>query len=353
MYTNFEMLFPHNDKCFNGMEYTLGEKEYIYMNDKYIESHIGKKTDKKVKENEVSSGLYDYGGMQNWAIDYPEITGLYGSSKTFLCNSGMQAILCALMFLRRQNYKVFCDKFTYYETVNLCVFLFGDESVVDIRDKDFQMAPHSAYIYSSVIENGTKYDNTELAEMAHPLDSLTVCDNTFAGSRHINPLNEGADIVVDSTTKYYAGDDGFQSGLLVFNDNTINGMSPTSSFCLIRALASKKVAETVVKGINGYNERMRKLEGNAKLVNDFLRSHGVKTEYPNYGSVIWITGININCHNDFSFLQPNDTFGLSHSTYTVYYTNQHGTNTWYLRLSCGVENPKEYLSDLQAIVNAK
>lgn len=44
-----------------------------------------------------------------------------------------------------------------------------------------------------------------LAEIAHGCGALFVVDNTFAGPRHMRPLDFGADLVVESVTKSLAG----------------------------------------------------------------------------------------------------------------------------------------------------
>lgn len=355
MYSNFEMMFPHNDECFNGMRYRYNGKEYLYMNDKYLETAVGYRRDRLVKENEISTGLTDYAGYHNFALDYPKIQHIYGSQKTLLCRSGMLSMTYVIWLLRGMGYKVFCDKSVYFQIANLCRFAFGEEFIVDMKDKAFQVEPHSAYIYGSVAEDGTVYDGERIAKLVHEKDSVSVCDNTLPSVFNDNPIKQGSDVVIDSTSKYYTGDIGIQSALTVFNeDNDIffDGIIYQLAYAM-GVLAGEKVAKALDGTIDTAEQRFHTLETNARAVNRFLRKNGVTTQFPNAGSLVFVTGIDINCHKKFKIIQPSDTFGLSHTTYSVYWSDINDRSRWWLRLSCGLEPPKNYIDDLKIIVNSK
>lgn len=355
MYSNFEMLFPHNDECFNGMRYEYGGKEYLYLDDKYLETNVKYKKDKHVAESEISTGITDYAGYHNFAIDYPKVQSIYGSKKTLICRSGMLAMVYIIWLLKGMGYEIFCDKFAYFEISNICRTLFGNESIVDMLSKSFNAKPHSAYIYGSVTEDGKLYNSGEITKALHSVGSIAVCDNTLASVFNVNPIEQNTDIVVDSTSKYFTGDDGRQSALAVFNEKAdifAYGIIYPLAYSM-GVLASKKSAEALSNRVNTAKKRFIALEKNAKFVNCFLRGYGITTRFPNMGSVIWITGIDVNCHNDFKFIQPNATFGLSHTTYSVYWSDINDKSRWWLRLSCGIEPPENYIDDLKIIVNSK
>lgn len=355
VYTNFEMMFPHNDKCFNGMRYAYGGKEYLYLNDKYLETSVKDKKDKYVVESEISTGLTGYAGYINFALNYHKIQGIYGSQKTLLCRSGMLAMVYVIGLLKSMEYEIFCDRFVYFEISNICRAVFGDDHIIDMHSEAFRAKPHSAYIYGSVIEDGTIYDSEEIAKALHSVGSIAVCDNTFASVFNINPIEQGTDIVVDSMSKYFTGDAGIQSALAVFNEKAkifIDGLIYPLAQAM-GVLAGKRSAEALNNSIDTAKERFITLEKNARVVNRFLREHAITTKFPNMGSAIWITGIDVNCHNAFKFIQPNATFGLSHTTYSVYSSDINDRCRWWLRLSCGLDPPKNYINDLKIIVNSK
>ena len=110
---------------------------------------------------------------------------------------------------------------------------------------------------------------------------LVVVDNTFSTSYFQKPLELGADIVVYSATKYYAGHSDILAGLIVLNDekyyeklkfisNTLGGIiSPFDAFLLHR-------------GIKTLGIRMEQHQKNATALAQLLDEHPIADEvfYP-------------------------------------------------------------------------
>jgi cystathionine gamma-synthase len=69
------------------------------------------------------------------------------------------------------------------------------------------MKPETKLIYTEVCANPTidLVDLPELAKIAHQGGALLVVDNTFCSPLSIRPLEWGADIVIDSLTKFLSG----------------------------------------------------------------------------------------------------------------------------------------------------
>lgn len=352
MYTNFEMLFPHNNKCFNGMCYVRDGKYYIYVNDKYIPVETKFKPDRKINENILSNGLHDYFGHFNYC-DNKIIESTYHQKNTYLLTSGTHAFVVTVIYLLSNGFNLCIDKNAYYEQKYLVQYLFKDK---DMQVYGFEQIPDihkTAYICSSISSNGERKNIRKLADDAHSKGGVLVVDNTYMTSMQYNPFFDGADIVIDSTGKYYTSDFGIPSGLMVYADKGLLNTDIIDCLCRITcSFAGKNTAIALKNGIKTIADKLNKIQRNAKWVNDYLIKHGVATKFPNIGGVIWIYNRNVTCHNDFKVIQPNDAFGLSHTVYTVYVEESDGTLQYVLRLSCGVEDPKEYISDLQTIINA-
>jgi cystathionine gamma-lyase len=118
----------------------------------------------------------------------------------------------------------------------------------------------------------TLSDIGELSGMAHERGAVVAVDNTFASPYFQNPLALGADIVVHSTTKYMGGhsdvvggvvvtsNEGFYEGIK-FYQNAAGGVpGPFDSWIVLRGLKTLAV-------------RMRQHEENALAVAEFLQDH--------------------------------------------------------------------------------
>lgn len=347
MYSNFEMLFPHNNKCFNGMCCVRNGKYYIYVNDKYIPVETKFKPDSKMKRNILSNGLHDYFGHFNYC-DNKIIESTYNQKNTYLLSSGTHAFVVTAIYLLANGFNLRIDKNVYFEQRYLIQYLvkgdvYGFDKVPDV-DK-------VAYICSPISSDGEQRGIKALASDAHLKGGVLVVDNTYLTSTQYNPFLDGADIVIDSLGKYYTSDYGIPSGLLVFSEHLNTEF--VDPLCRITcSFADKQTKIAVKKGIAAITNKLNVIQKNAKIVNSYLREHEVVTKFPGVGSLIWVYNCNVTCHNDFKFIQPNDAFGLSHTVYTIYTEEERGVMQYVLRLSCGIEDPKEYISDLQTIINA-
>jgi cystathionine beta-lyase/cystathionine gamma-synthase len=118
----------------------------------------------------------------------------------------------------------------------------------------------------------TLSDIRELSGMAHERGAVVAVDNTFASPYFQNPLALGADVVVHSTTKYMGGhsdvvggvvatsNEGFHEGIK-FYQNAAGGVpGPFDSWIVLRGLKTLAV-------------RMRQHEENALAVAEFLEDH--------------------------------------------------------------------------------
>jgi cystathionine gamma-lyase len=115
-------------------------------------------------------------------------------------------------------------------------------------------------------------DLAAVAKLAHQHRALLVVDNTFMSPYFQRPLSLGADIVVHSATKYLGGhsdliggtvvlDNGELLERLAFIQNAVGGVpGPMDAWLVLRGLKTLAV-------------RMREHEKNARQVADFLLAH--------------------------------------------------------------------------------
>lgn len=131
------------------------------------------------------------------------------------------------------------------------------------------------------------FDVGEVARWAHAAGALLVVDNTFFTPVVLRPLDEGADVVLYSATKYLGGHNDVCAGVVTVRDpalgerlqfrlNTTGAtLDPFSSFLLLRGLKTLSL-------------RLARHEENARRVVDFLRSSPAVTRvlYPGRSGMV-------------------------------------------------------------------
>ena len=109
---------------------------------------------------------------------------------------------------------------------------------------------------------------------------LLVVDNTFASPYLQNPLDQGADIVVHSATKYLGGHSDVVHGALIMNDSALEErLRFIQNSC--GAVPGPHDCWLVLRGIKTLHVRMQRHCENGRAVATFLRQH------PKVGKVLW------------------------------------------------------------------
>ncbi|HLL79904.1 MAG TPA: cystathionine gamma-synthase [Ktedonobacteraceae bacterium] len=194
--------------------------------------------------------------------------------------SGMAAESAVLSLLSAGEHIVSCDD-TYGGTYRLferVLRRYGVEASYvaagDIEAYERAIRPNTRMVW---LESPTNpllrlVDIEAVAKIAHRRGLLVVVDNTFASPYFQQPLKLGADIVVHSTTKYLNGHSDVIGGALVtskddvyesikFYQNAAGGVpGPFDAWLTLRGIKTLAV-------------RMRQHEANALAVANFLREH--------------------------------------------------------------------------------
>ena len=142
------------------------------------------------------------------------ISYLEGGEASLIFASGMGAITVPLLTLLQPGDRVLCNANIYGETFSTLRDILSKMGVatdfVDYLDMDAVKAavrPETKLIYSEVVSNPTVKiaDIPALAELAHNNGALLMVDNTFTSPFAIRPMDFGADIVINSLTKFLNG----------------------------------------------------------------------------------------------------------------------------------------------------
>jgi cystathionine beta-lyase/cystathionine gamma-synthase len=225
-------------------------------------------------------------------------------------------------------------------------------------------------------------DIKTIAELAHKAGALVVIDNTFATPVAQNPIELGADIVMHSGTKYLGGHSDLLAGLVVVNSEKL-----AEEIKFIQNSSGGVLGPhdcwLVIRGIETVALRVERQCENAVKVAAFLASHP-DVDHVNY------PGLSSHKNHEIAKKQQNGLFGgmisfslkndteeaaLAIVTSTKYFklaeslggvksllchpsqmTHKSvprekrlasGINDSLIRLSCGIEDAEDLISDLQ------
>ncbi|HKB27965.1 MAG TPA: aminotransferase class I/II-fold pyridoxal phosphate-dependent enzyme, partial [Candidatus Limnocylindrales bacterium] len=176
--------------------------------------------------------------------------------------SGMGAIHAALASLLRSGDRVVAPVALYGSTRAQLLRTFGGFGVrvdiVDTTDLDAVAAALAAaptrVLYAETIANPTTYlaDHTALADLAHRHGATYVVDNTFASPYVCRPLELGADLVVESATKFLGGHSDVIAGVVAGSEALITEVTrvqidtgatlgPLEAFLVLRGILTLAV----------------------------------------------------------------------------------------------------------------
>lgn len=312
----------------------------------------------------------------------------------FAFGSGMAAITAVLSLLKSGD-RVLISSNVYGGTFRVLDKVFNHFSITytiadttDLKGFESNITPDVKAVMIESPDNPllTVTDIKGIAEISHRHNLLFIVDNTFMTPYLQKPLDLGADIVVHSATKYLGGHSDVVSGLAVvktkelaekiaFIQNSTGGvLSPFDSFLLIR-------------GIKTLGVRMDRHVFNAQKVADFLvKNKAVKKVYypglkdaqgyeinrkqaKNGGVMISFElqeNYNINVFfESLKLIMLAESLGgveslvchpatMTHASIPAEIRKQIGITDGLIRLSTGIENYNDIISDLsQAIEKSK
>lgn len=201
--------------------------------------------------------------------------------------SGMGAIDAVFTLLEPGDHVV-AGQSLYAETHELLTQVYADYGIeltkVDVTDPETiadAVEPETALVYLESPANPTLTiaDIEAAAAIAHDTDARLVVDNTFASPSLQRPLEQDADIVVESLTKYLGGHSDVIAGAVATNDDELaeeiayyqyaRGAVPGPFECFL-----------ALRGIKTLSARMDRHCDNAAAVAAFLDDHaGVERVY--------------------------------------------------------------------------
>lgn len=333
----------------------------IYMSTAYRHSGVGESTG------------YDYARTKNPTRDVLEeaIADLEMGSRGFACSSGMAAIQTVLS-LFEQGDEIIASLDLYGGTLSFVPTVLAKWGVniqyVDPRNLELLEEAITDNTRALFIETPTnpqmqEADIQQIQAIAKRNNVLLIVDNTFYTPLLQKPLEEGADIVIHSATKYLGGHNDLVAGLIAVKDPAIGeklfdiqngiGMTLGAFDCWL-----------LVRGMKTLSLRMKKHEENAKEVAVYLDEHPLVKEvlYPGKGGMLSFRVTNPELVDpllrNLSLITFAESLGGVESLMTYPSSQTHadvpehvrleiGIDETLMRMSCGIESANDLTNDLR------
>lgn len=219
----FNTALLHGD--FRGDKNTGATQTPIYQSSAF--EHASAETLEKIFNN-MAPG-FSYSRISNPTIEAFEkrMTALEGGVASVACSSGMAAITNAFTNILQSGDEIVCSASLYGGSIDLFRDLesFGIKThYVNNNDvEQFRAATNeNTKLYFAETIGNPRLDVTDIrliADEAHRAGVPFIVDNTVATAYLIKPIEYGANIVVNSTSKYVNGNSNSISGVITDSGN--------------------------------------------------------------------------------------------------------------------------------------
>ena len=325
----------------------------------------------KINFNVVDVETTRYKRTHNTAVSETEelLRKAYGDScwKVVLCNSGQEALNTVLDLVQPKT--VIVDDETYFELrFNLLYHKdWMKYKYVQLKDlnnlSDLEASLKEAKGPILVCgDNPTTFGNwknvEEISELVHRYGGYVMMDNSIVSLFYSKPLNQGADICVESYTKYVTGQgDTFAGGIALspsmkwLDDKPVPALVPgmKSIMWIVSRrgnVAHPLAAYNVAKGLETLKVRMLQHTKSAGIISDVLVDAGFDVRYPGVGGLITLFGIKPDFCKYYNHFVTVGTFGCAYSNADFFRSDTYYTAGVCTRLSIGLEDVSLLMADI-------
>ncbi len=245
----------------------------------------------------VAGGDLEYGryGNPTWTA-LEDVLGQLEGGRCLTFASGL-ATVATVLDLVGTGAKVVAPRHAYNGTVMQLADLESRgrlrAELVDITNTDavVQACDDAALVWLESPTNPALEiaDITTIAAAAHEAGAYVVVDNTFATPLLQTPLDDGADLVVHSATKYLAGHSDVLMGAVMTRDDELYAVLKGRRD-LVGAIPGAFEAWLTLRGVRTLHLRVERAQDNARELARRLGDHPAVGEvrYPGFGGIVAI-----------------------------------------------------------------
>lgn len=234
------------------------------------------------KQDGIGNFKYEYARTGNPTREALEhlVADLEGGVAGFAFSSGMAAITSVMQLFSSGDHIVFTDD-VYggtYRLMSKVLNRFNIESdFVDTSDLSVvkeAIKPNTKAIFIETPTNPLLKvtDLKAVAKLAKENNLLLIVDNTFATPYWQNPIEQGADIVLHSATKYLGGHSDVVAGVVVVNSEQLREDLHFIQNS-VGAILGPQDSWLLIRGIKTLAVRMEEIEENSRKIADYLKNH--------------------------------------------------------------------------------
>lgn len=337
---------------------------------------------------------YHYGRTKNPTVDVLQqrLTALEGGERTLVTASGMHAVFSLLFHLAKTGDEIVTSHMTYGEAYRLFFQLMPEhmgiharlvENPASLEDWERQITAKTRFVWAETPSNPTLFitDIKGLSEITKARRIPLIVDNTLGTACLLKPLELGADIVVLSLTKYICGNGTIIGGAMIGKEDVIGSVA-SKTLGYIGSTMDPFAAWITLMSMETLPMRMSKHCSNAEQIAAYLNQHQKieRVNYPSlphhpqhelakkqmprgYGGLLSFVvqggrKAAVNTMESFKLIPIVPSFGTSRTIATHSATHTHsymspgerqkaGIFDGLIRLSAGLEDPEDIISDLE------
>lgn len=338
--------------------------------------------------------VYSRLGNPTVAVLEQKVAALEKAEAGLAFASGMAAVSAVLLGMVKTGDHILCSKGLYgctFGLLNLMKNRFGIEfSMCDMQEEKTLLnaiQPNTKMIYLETPINPTLelVDLAMVSSIARNHGLYTVVDNTFMSPYLQRPIELGCDVVVHSATKYIGGHGDVIAGVVVGAKSLINNLRMTTQKD-IGGILSPFDAFLLVRGLKTLGIRMERHCSNAKKVAEYLSRQSkvdevfypgltsfpqhdlAKKQMDGFGGVISFElkggfDAGVRMMNQVNLCKRAVSLGdvetliqhpasMTHSVIPMEERKVMGISEGLIRLSVGIEDVEDILSDLEQAINS-
>ena len=223
------------------------------------------------------------------------LAAIEGTETGYATSSGISAIACSLMQLCGPGDEIIASNAIYGGTFALLKEFFPLKTGIVVKFVDISnfeqvqaaITEKTKAIFTEVISNPTMViaDIPKLSKIAHQANAKLVVDNTFSPML-LSPAQHGADVVVDSMTKFIGGGSDIIAGAVCASKEFISELMDlhTGAVMLLGPTMDPRVAFDLSLRLPHLGLRMKEHSRRAQHFAEKLESLGLEVLYPGLAS---------------------------------------------------------------------
>jgi cystathionine beta-lyase/cystathionine gamma-synthase len=221
------------------------------------------------------------------------MTYLEKGDNSIVCSSGMAAISTAILSVVEKDDHILADRTLYGESIDIFTKVlprYGVETTFvdfsDLTQVKSAVRKNTKVLYTETVSNPmiTVADIDAVADIAHQNGAALIVDNTFMTAAAFRPMEHGADLTVNSLTKFANGHSDAVCGSVTGRADLIQKAYELQ--VLLGTTADAFTSWLVQRGMRTLSLRLEKQMANAaKLASSLEKNpHVLKVNHPSLSS---------------------------------------------------------------------